>query len=294
MAYCCVLKLSTLKKVYYIYNPTTNQYTKLPTLPIRNAISLAFDPLESPYYKVVCLRNSERSTHEFQIEIYSDIWNIRFNIVGVFWNGSVHWISLWGVSLYFNVSEERLSSLPMPPVPDGWNEDKKHMFSGESRGHLHFTRQIYHTQTPHLDVYEMEMDYSGWFVKFRVNLSELLIASPKMIKRNKFQPANLHEYVFSVLCVVRGELDEESYLVLKIRDKVKRYNFKTSTFHKLCQIEPSRPRTNKAFRIQKFSLSDVPGSIIRVVSCSSIHREPRFGLMTQFLIHCNSYFQYHN
>ncbi|PON51056.1 hypothetical protein PanWU01x14_219140 [Parasponia andersonii] len=99
------------------------------------------------------IRNSKRSSHEFRIEIYSaensywrlsrryfhlDIWNI----VGVFWNGSVHWISLWGVSLYFNVSEEPLSPLPMPPVPDGWNEDKKHMFFGESRGYLHFIGQI--------------------------------------------------------------------------------------------------------------------------------------------------------
>ncbi|PON51055.1 hypothetical protein PanWU01x14_219130 [Parasponia andersonii] len=88
-------------------------------------------------------------------------------------------------------------------------------------------------------MYKTEMDYSGWFVKFRVDLSELLIAYPKTIKRNKFQPANLQEYVFSVLSIVRGELDEESYLVLKIRDKVMRYNFKTSTFHKLCEIEPS-------------------------------------------------------
>ena len=40
-------------------------------------------------------------------------------------NGSVPWISLLGLSLYFNVPEEQLSPMPMPmplpPAQGGWH-----------------------------------------------------------------------------------------------------------------------------------------------------------------------------
>ena len=158
---------------------------------------------------------------------------------GVFWNGSVHWTSLQrhplldfhSDSLYFNVDEEQLRRMPpMPPVPVGWFEKGRHSYFGESSGHLHYIHHIYKLESmiSYLDVYEMEVDYSGWFLKFRVNLFNFSFPE------------------FSILCVVRGgrELDEEEfYLVLKISDKVLRYNFKATTLKELPDVNSGRAWT---------------------------------------------------
>ncbi|PON51063.1 hypothetical protein PanWU01x14_219210 [Parasponia andersonii] len=66
----------------------------------------------------------------------------------------------------------------------------------------------------YLDVHEMEMDYSGWFLKFRVDLFMLSEAYPDILFQDLF--------LFSMVCVVRGEPEEEaeSCLVLKISGKV--------------------------------------------------------------------------
>ncbi|PON51065.1 Peptidase S8, subtilisin-related [Parasponia andersonii] len=92
---------------------------------------------------------------------------------------------------------------------------------------------------PYFDVYELEKDYSGWFVKFRVDFSVVFpVAFPEAIRNKKSQPSNLHlhHYVFSLLC----ELDEVSYLVLQIKGKVIRYYFRTPTFGKICDVEGHR------------------------------------------------------
>lgn len=54
-----------------------------------------------------------------------------------------------------------------------------------------------------------------------------------------------HKYKFSVLCVVRSEVDEGSFLVLQIPGKVIRYDVKNRTFFELCDYETdsSSPET---------------------------------------------------
>ncbi|KAL5569833.1 hypothetical protein UlMin_026408 [Ulmus minor] len=252
------------RRNYYVYNPTTKHYSILPRLPVPRTstssrtvyrMSLAFDPSKSPNYKVVCVRNCDSITGQFQIEIYSSDtgpWRLSggsfpgdFDVRlddGVYWNGSVHWLSSWGTSLYFNVDEERLSEMPVPPlrIPENYYDeiDKKFRYFGESRNHLHLIDN-YEEETTCFDVYEMERDYSGWFVKFRVDLSEFLKAFPEIIPISQ-GPVNLQNCQFSILCVVRVELDDESFMVLKIFGKVLRYDFRTKAFYKLCDIEQDR------------------------------------------------------
>ncbi|EXC20948.1 F-box protein [Morus notabilis] len=263
---CCSIRALEPRE-NFVFNPTTKQFTKLPPIsPVGDGahrrvfgLSLAFDPSISPHYKVVCVRNSDARGDQYQIEIYSSetrCWrlsgdsffinssDIRFD-GGVYWNGSVHWISVWEASVHLKVEEERISPLPMPLIPeDGWDHDRKYRYFGESRGHLHLIDHIYDLQLPRFDVLEMETDYSGWSVKFRVDLSEIPSAFPQIVRRKLLHRAKLHDYVFSVLCVVRSEVDEESYLVLQIPGKVIRYNLKTRTFFKLCNFEPvSRTKT---------------------------------------------------
>ncbi|KAL5570119.1 hypothetical protein UlMin_026694 [Ulmus minor] len=230
----------------YVYNPTIRKYTLLPPLLLHHSsfvlgLKLAFDPSKSHHYKVVCVWSNKGIAKPCHIEVYSSktrTWKssgysfyanseIDFD-EGVFWNGSLHWLCIvkQEPSLYFNVEEERLSQMPLPPVPDeDWGDYKFFRYFGESRGHLHL---IYSTYNPMLNVYEMEMDYSTWFIKFRVDCSEFQTAFPEITP--PFYP-------FSIVYIVRCDVDEESYAVIRIRGKFLRYNFKSKAIDIFCNIE---------------------------------------------------------
>lgn len=75
-----------------------------------------------------------------------------------------------------------------------------------------------------VDVYEMERDYSGWFVKLSADLYALEI------------PRDPLYCLFGILCVVRMERDEESFLVLHVPDKILCYSFGDGTLEKICDV----------------------------------------------------------
>ncbi|KAL7229417.1 hypothetical protein ACSBR2_008011 [Camellia fascicularis] len=244
----------------YIYNPTTSQFATLPQPPRRvltplrcyttfYAYNLAFDPSKSPHYKVVSVNFSCGLPDHYELEIFSSetgLWSpsgdpfngdVSFNL-GVFWNGALHWVSIsGGDSLYFNVDEERLETMPMPPIPDGWEERRLRYFR-ESRDHLHLI-EIYGPRTTQFNVYEMERDYCGWFVKYRVDLDAIPNLFPVMI-RSSLDPSDLHYYQFVILGLIGEESDEEPFLVLHIPGKVIRYNFRDKSFRELFDV-PCRP-----------------------------------------------------
>ncbi|KAF3433187.1 hypothetical protein FNV43_RR24289 [Rhamnella rubrinervis] len=51
------------------------------------------------------------------------LYNVECN-GGGFWNGGVRWISTWGAAtaIYFNVDKERMSEMPLPPIPEEWED----------------------------------------------------------------------------------------------------------------------------------------------------------------------------
>ncbi|THF94268.1 hypothetical protein TEA_011494 [Camellia sinensis var. sinensis] len=240
----------------YIYNPTTSQFATLPQPPRRvlaplrcyttfYAYNLAFDPSKSPHYKVVSVNFYCGLPDHYELDIYSSetgIWSpsgdpftgdVSFNL-GVFWNGALHWISTsGGDSLYFNVDKERLETMPMPPIPDGWEERRLRYFR-ESRDHLHLI-EIYGPHTTQFNVYKMERDYCGWFVKYRVDIDAIPNAFPEMI-HSSLDPSDLYYYQFVILDLIREENDEESFLVLYIPGKVIRYNFRDKSFRELFDV----------------------------------------------------------
>ncbi|KAF7811483.1 cell division cycle protein 48-like protein [Senna tora] len=247
---------------YYVCNPTTKQYSVLPPLKkcsgLLNFVSgvcLAFDPSKSPHYKVVCVRFCGLSyQYHYQIEIYSSengLWrvsNCSFTGCGsvdfhrcVFWNGALHWLSIWGSPLlYFNVDEEEVKDMPMPSMvhhdDDDWDQTHQRQieYFGESRDHLHLI-EIYGRKTLEFNVYEMKRDYSGWFVKYHVDLNAVSIAFPEMILED-LSPNDWDYYRFDVVSVITAEPIENSFLVLKIYGKFVRYNFEDKSFHKLHEI----------------------------------------------------------
>ncbi|GMN41043.1 hypothetical protein TIFTF001_010274 [Ficus carica] len=228
---CFIYSSRALRPVnrYIVYNPTTKQYTELPPIsPIEDdteediyGISLAFDPSHSAHYKVVCVRNSKE-----------DRYQIRFTRRRLAVGGSPVVLSPLNAAISIS-TVEYIVTVVFIGLTFG-KLLRTSMYYGESRVHLHLVDHIFDLQTPRFDVLEMEMDYSGWFVKFRVDLSDIASAFPVIVRREFDDGMKRHKYNFSVLCVVRSEVDEESYLVLQIPGKVIRYNFKNRTFFKLC------------------------------------------------------------
>ncbi|KAK1399689.1 putative F-box domain-containing protein [Heracleum sosnowskyi] len=283
---CASYRARESKRRYYVYNPTTKQFAILPQIRREYAkdvcgMSLAFDPIKSLHYKVVCVRRSEMIRQLFQIEIYSSetlLWRIsgqpfaasmgtQFQFC-TYWNGSIHW---WGDSanrwnwythmsfyrkvlyrLYFKVDEERLEQLPMPMrhiVLDELNvqENEKPCFAasyiGESEGHWHIVEEVpkfrpnsYFTFL--LKVYELARDYSGWFVKYEVDLNAIASVVPEIIKHRYNRCSG---YTLNILSLVRSVKEEEdcSFLVVEIPGgKVVRYNFVDQSVEKLWEFTP--------------------------------------------------------
>ncbi|GMJ00167.1 hypothetical protein like AT5G07610 [Hibiscus trionum] len=255
---CCSIRANIQRTTYFVYNPTTKHYTVLPSPTLGSSrnyafgVSLAFDPLKSSHYKVICIMNSDPDLPEHcRVQIYSSEtgpWrpsgrpfvapsNVQFKN-GVFWNGAIHWLSDWGDSLCFEVEEEKMRDIPMPSVV---NEDlKPYRYFGESGGHLHLVETC-GTENLLFDVFEMERDYSGWFVKYRVDLNPVAVSFPEMV-RGYVDPIDLQFYAFSILCVVRDGTDEGSFMVLHLPNKAIRYNFKDNSFIKLHDFALLRSR----------------------------------------------------
>ncbi|KAL6335853.1 hypothetical protein AAG906_040577 [Vitis piasezkii] len=198
--FCCSsVDYNDSERKYYIYNPTTKQFhdpssALWPFCQAGFGVNLAFDPSKSHTYKVVCVQRC-KSSYDHS-------------------------------SLYFDLNEELVREMPMPPVPDDSNERGIRYF-GESCGHLHLV-EIYESSTTQFNVYEMERDHSGWFVKFRVDLNGVALAFPGIIEG--YHEEYDYMYSFSVLCVVRREKEEDSFLALHIPGKVIGYNFSSKSY----------------------------------------------------------------
>ncbi|XP_004301420.1 PREDICTED: F-box protein At5g07610-like [Fragaria vesca subsp. vesca] len=182
---------------------------------------------------------------------------------GVYCNGAAHWIrdekelpisvGEDGNSLvrenadlvhYYDISEERLGlAIPSAPVVvSGYYPSKfpkfDHRYFGESGGHLclidvykdHSSEKyLYNDCNAEFDVMEMGKDYSGWFVKYHVDLNPVVAA---------FRGYYDHFSRFYVL-FLDGEGKEEqvqqqpeevsSSLLFHIPGKVISYNLRSKT-----------------------------------------------------------------
>ncbi|KAJ0837572.1 putative F-box domain-containing protein [Helianthus annuus] len=222
---CCSEQGSIGARKYYVFNPTTKQFAIIPSVPggykVRNTtcfMGLAFHQTDCPHYKLVCIRRLQPGMHLFQFQIYSSDtgeWKIcavtldthwSFFKKGVYWNGAIHWAPWYHNHFYFNIEAEQVQTLPLPV--DMMSFDFMTMYFGESRGHLHLTVGVDPKGTSlHQNVYEMLSDHSGWFVKYQLQLHELWGAFPEMTRS---------PYDFNVVDVVRGEKEEDTFIVLRI------------------------------------------------------------------------------
>ncbi|XP_004305900.1 PREDICTED: F-box protein At5g07610-like [Fragaria vesca subsp. vesca] len=231
---------------HYVLNPTTNQFSKLippaaaaatTTRPRIFGYALAFDPSKSPHYKVVFLWNVDDSSSTgwcsyHHIEIYSSetkswrLLNSSFETQGqisykggVYCNSTVHWVGDDSEMAYYHIEEDRVGFVDGFPYSEekNWETREHRYFKESSDGHLHLI-DIYWPCSTKFEVLEMGRDYSGWFVKYTVDLDPLFTAYPWI-------------QAFVVLFLAKGQNEEEgSSLLLHDCGKVLSYNLKSHTF----------------------------------------------------------------
>ncbi|XP_026415986.1 F-box protein At5g07610-like [Papaver somniferum] len=144
---------------YYVCNPSTRQYRPIVCefqkykkgFKDLISVSIAYDPLKSTHYKVVCiwLVSRFKDFFHYQVEIYSSetaSWKLSGEVFskpgryylgsGVFWNGSLHWAATFEVDrfFYFDVDQELRMEMQMPLYDQELRMEIKYF--GECKGHL--------------------------------------------------------------------------------------------------------------------------------------------------------------
>lgn len=198
---CSSCSFDNDKCIYYILNPFTKQYSVLPWSKLRksgfnftNNVGLVYDPLRSPYYKVICMWNNCGSRAKKRIEIYSSktsSWKrcgdeymvpctLGTRMPGVFWNCSLHWIDHVASLIYFDIDREviREVSGPYQDIRRYFADHTINSF-GEFGGHL-FCIEVSNEERSHFKVLEMDTAYTGWNVKYRVDLEGLRDLYPRL------------------------------------------------------------------------------------------------------------------
>ncbi|PWA52092.1 F-box protein [Artemisia annua] len=233
-----VSKEGEFNATYYVYNPTTRQVATLPTrqdcdrIQIRPCgVILIFDPLKSSHYRVAFVRSYDYSKNIYAVEIYSSetrIWKILYPILrdddfetefmcGVYWNGSIHWINKRGRILRLQIDgKASFYQFQTPVIIDQWNI-KRHCYPlVESRDRLMFMG-ISSAVDMRFDVHEVDKGYSGWTLKYRVDLNQVMfrVLDPWHWHWRRWffktRPmASMHEYVCKV---TKGKVYDAKYYV---------------------------------------------------------------------------------
>ncbi|KAL7253736.1 hypothetical protein ACSBR1_008145 [Camellia fascicularis] len=100
-------------------------------------------------------------------------------------------------------------------------------YFGESEDHLNLV-ELEVSNAVEFKVYEMESDYSGWFVKYCVDLHEVIPTFLEMIMRFGSNQC----YLYSILGIVRRENDGEYFLLLCTGGKIISYSLEDKRFKK--------------------------------------------------------------
>ncbi|GJV27200.1 hypothetical protein Tco_1383648, partial [Tanacetum coccineum] len=200
-------------------------------------IKLIFDPTKSPHYKVVHARlvTDDNGVGSYiLIETYSSEtgnWSVCADQIpsynsfngfedGIYWNGAVHWLGhVYGPSLHSRldilVDHPVLTTIKLPGMVDVNLCFNRKLF--ESRGCLLLACKGY-PHSPQLHILEMRNVYSGWLLTYLVNLDDLISSW------------GIHS---SVWCIVLGEREEDSFMVIESYGKVLQYKIVLNTVHTL-------------------------------------------------------------
>ncbi|XP_052181876.1 F-box protein At5g07610-like [Diospyros lotus] len=228
---------------YYVYNPTTKRYTTIPRprssreqYNVILSMNLAFDPSVSLHYKVLCVCADGSPNSPYQTDVYSSDtrkWDLSTASFvdscgalfenGIFLNGKIHWPSCSKTSIYYDLNRAKVLEMPMPmPMPVSRSRELRRF--EESGGRLLFV-SFSEPRNTQFDVFEMQRNYSTWFLKYRVDLRVGAAAFPGLLSSPYF-----------LLCFVGGEVEGELCMILYIAGQVVYYNIAHRSFRKVCDL----------------------------------------------------------
>ncbi|KAI4376399.1 hypothetical protein MLD38_014167 [Melastoma candidum] len=243
---------------YYVFNPTTNQSSAVPRLAACEGrssaavfgLALAFDPSDSPFYKVVCVRGTDGPCRRFQIVVYSSKdrkWTnstrefaAPFDMVfnnGVFWRGAVHWLSPSGSSLSFDIAQEDYGELPKLPARgdnSGMTGSRRFRYFGESGGHLYYF-EIHGNMTARFTVFVIESDCSTWSPRYEVELDLMIRDFPEMVRKSNDPDDASNYYAFTTLLLLKRP---QPSLVIHIPGKILSYDLGNKTVQNIYKVPP--------------------------------------------------------
>ncbi|KAF3639946.1 F-box protein like [Capsicum chacoense] len=250
---CLKLCLDNDEVFYCVYNHCTNRYTNIPKPDIDDdhddeivAMNLAFDPSKSSNYKIVCVVKGRLGLLRFLTFCAESTWKESGQEVrvrgeysyyfgkGVFSNGAIHLVSKSEPFLCFDVDNECLKVMPSTSIHEGHNRRKIKYF-GESNGKLHLIEENVLRPTL-LNVFELEKDYSKWFVKYVVDVDDLSRLFPLM-SFNEPEFLEVVGYQFDVLCFLDGEKEGKTMLVLSLPGKVISYDINNMNVKELLNVQ---------------------------------------------------------
>ncbi|CAO2819482.1 unnamed protein product [Amaranthus hypochondriacus] len=235
---------------YYVCNPSTRQSRILPRCSYMEqdqyALNLAFDPLTSTEYKVICVQKLENQQTFYRIAIYSSEtrdWSllqkpysapndVNFKN-GVFCHGAIHWMTTTsgGRGVYLKLNTNIITEMPITPRQDEESQSQyKFKYFGKSDECL-----VYIISRPllnHYIAFKLKEDYSGWELKFRLNLNVLIPKFPAIARHFGFHPL-FTEYECDVLCVNHAGRDEDMEIVLSIPGEIIFLNLKKKSSTKV-------------------------------------------------------------
>lgn len=243
-----VLNLSILAMVLFFITLPKPPFRKT-RVPCVLSFTIAFDPAKSSYYEVLALCDTDTSESIYHIQIYSsktDSWRDagdpfpfsppgRLLVSGMYWNGSVHWIDQWSATLhYFDIECELMKTLAMPtqPYPER-DYSRSIVYFKECREHIHLM-EMRKDDMPRADIWEMCMDYTGWNVKYNVDLSPLTIVYPSILLDRDFL---FRRFGLDVLLIEEGE-DSSRLILWILNDKVISFDLENKGFKEMYDVSP--------------------------------------------------------
>ncbi|XP_071739013.1 F-box protein At5g07610-like [Rutidosis leptorrhynchoides] len=265
----------------YVYNPTTNQSIRLP-IPYNGkhvwGMSIAFDPLKSPHYKVVSVFDDfdrvSRAVHKYQIHVYSSktrTCKLSYNLTitrysqmmfetGVYWNNAIHWIDKVGFIVYFDLDQEMTHEIKAPFARRGLDYENYVCYIFESRNQLLLV-EFYCPLITKFKVHGLKRDYSDWSVKYLVDFEEFGgLSFPKSLNLLPNQYYYLFElYALSLVLGSGDDDDDESFLLVEISGNIVRLNLESKTYHEFGKISDrrsyDRPELYQSPNVYKFAAS---------------------------------------
>ncbi|GKC74284.1 hypothetical protein Tco_1120167 [Tanacetum coccineum] len=235
------------RRKIYVCNPTIRMFKRLYKCQY-GSLRILFDPRKSLGYKVFHAQKksddfrttrlrvfcSERDDWSDCAEVYPAGLFVGFGF-GVCWGEEIHWLNIMLGELpthcklvYLN-ERPVLTQVQLPKLHSKSYGDVKMFESAESL--LLICWDYEHLK--HLGVYEMRNGFTDWRFKYFVDLKDVLRAFGET--HWGIRP--------SVMCIVLGEREEDSFMMLELDEKVVQYKFKFQTF---CTLRELGSRCSKS------------------------------------------------